>query len=310
MGVKLPYAPQTWIDNVTDVNAAHLNPLEQGVASSVQSPTGMAAGEAPVWTGAGWERSSVQKILRSGLDFGSGLTNADIAAGAGIAKSKLAALGIVDADVAAGAAIALAKLADPGAGKVVGSLGAGAVAVVPSVVTIFDVVVGRGQSGDPSAPAATIDSNTILGGNIPATYKHLRLVLSGRGDTASTSANVNLRINNDTTVGNYQSSQYTAAANTTISANVAAPSSLGAFAASILAATSTAGRQGVNDISILDYLGTTFNKGFTCLSSVTGVAFYTIAGEWISTAAITRLALTPSPGNFIAGTRLTLYGLN
>jgi hypothetical protein len=43
------------------------------------------------------------------------IVDADVAAGAAIAKSKLAALGIVNADVAAGAAIAYAKLALAGA---------------------------------------------------------------------------------------------------------------------------------------------------------------------------------------------------
>jgi hypothetical protein len=49
-------------------------------------------------------------ILKSQL-AALGIVDADIAGGAAIAKSKLAALGIVDADVAGGAAIAKAKLA-------------------------------------------------------------------------------------------------------------------------------------------------------------------------------------------------------
>lgn len=52
-------------------------------------------------------------IARSKLDFGSGLVNADIAAAAAIAQSKLA-LSITNSEIAAGAAIALSKLAtDP-----------------------------------------------------------------------------------------------------------------------------------------------------------------------------------------------------
>lgn len=50
-------------------------------------------------------------IAYSKLSLAGTITNADISTGAAIAKSKLAALGIVDADVAAGAAIAKSKLA-------------------------------------------------------------------------------------------------------------------------------------------------------------------------------------------------------
>lgn len=57
------------------------------------------------------EVAAAAAIARSKLDFGAGLVNADIAAAAAIAKSKLAALAIVNADVDAAAAIAQTKLA-------------------------------------------------------------------------------------------------------------------------------------------------------------------------------------------------------
>ena len=53
----------------------------------------------------------MQTNILAGIIAAGGIVDADVAAGAAIAKSKLASLGIVDADVAAGAAIALSKLA-------------------------------------------------------------------------------------------------------------------------------------------------------------------------------------------------------
>lgn len=63
----------------------------------------------PSATGMGVAAQDIVGVINNSLI--DGLTNADIAANAAIAKSKLAVLGIVDADVAANAAIALSKLA-------------------------------------------------------------------------------------------------------------------------------------------------------------------------------------------------------
>lgn len=82
----------------TPVDSAFLNAVEAALLHLLgEAP---AADEVGVWSAAGGGALVYQKI-----------TNAQIAAGAAIDKSKLAALNIVDADVAAGAAIAKSKLA-------------------------------------------------------------------------------------------------------------------------------------------------------------------------------------------------------
>lgn len=73
-------------------------------------------------------------IASSKIDFtgGNAIVNAQIAAAAAIAYSKLNLAGsIQNSDIAAAAAIAISKLADPGSGKVIGSIGSGAIAVNP-----------------------------------------------------------------------------------------------------------------------------------------------------------------------------------
>lgn len=79
----------------TPVDSAFLNAVEAALLKLLDTdPT--IAGQVQVWNGAKF----APKLL----------TNAEIAAGAAIAKTKLAALGITDADVSGGAAIAKSKL--------------------------------------------------------------------------------------------------------------------------------------------------------------------------------------------------------
>ncbi|MGD1072770.1 MAG: hypothetical protein ABSB15_21830 [Bryobacteraceae bacterium] len=58
--------------------------------------------------------------------------------------------------------------------------------------------------------------------------------------------------------------------------------------------------------------GTTFYKGILAsiyyMTTTTEQALLT-GGGWNNTAAITSIVLTPSAGNFVAGSTFTLYGL-
>lgn len=90
-----------------------------------------------------------------GTDALTGLTNASIAAGAGIAKTKLASLDVVNADVNAAAAIARAKL-DFGSGLVNADISATA-AIAKTKLANLDVV-----NADVNAAAAIAESKLNL----------------------------------------------------------------------------------------------------------------------------------------------------
>lgn len=80
------------------------------------------------------------------------IADADVAAGAAIAKSKLAALEIADADVAAAAAISKSKLASLAIGDSdVDSI---------SVSKVTDAVAGTGTTGDKKITKIGYDSTT------------------------------------------------------------------------------------------------------------------------------------------------------
>lgn len=190
-------------------------------------------------------------------------------------------------------------------------LAIGAVGAKAGQTSIFDVVVGRGQPGDPAAPAATIDSQTILGGPIPATFRHLKLIASLRADPAAGNVSAQIRFNGDAGA-NYAWQIFRGAG-----AGVTALEGLTqtfALVAQPAAATAPANQFDMLDLTIADYLAAHLKALTTSSTSRTGAGSgamqsETAAGFWLSAAAIARLALFPSSGNWIAGSRFTLYGL-
>lgn len=126
-------------DSQPDLDATNLNNIETGVANAPYGADAT-ANQVPVWSGTAWLYQGIKNaqvdaaaaIAYSKLALSGSVTNSDIAAAAAIAYTKLALTNsIVNADISSSAAIAFSKLADPGSGKVIGSAGSGAVAVVP-----------------------------------------------------------------------------------------------------------------------------------------------------------------------------------
>lgn len=142
---------------------------------------------------------------------------------------------------------------------------------------------------------------------------HLALYYIARSDTVATSANINLTFNGDTG-SNYDRQLVNAAATT-----VTGGESLGQTSAvigTIAAASAPAGAIGMGTVQIPDYRGTTFRKmatnaaGRVAADSTGNVHVTNWTIQWRSTAAITSITLTLSAGNFVAGSKFTLYGLN
>lgn len=155
--------------------------------------------------------------------------------------------------------------------------------------------------------AATIDFQ-----NIPQTFENLVLEVMGRGDNASGFIRAKLTINNDT--GNNYDSQDVFGNVTTAGA---AQGVAGAYVDYLLlaAASATANASGSFIVRIPSYARTTFRKmvhGKTVSPIVADgsgvVDVLEVGAQWRSTAAINRLTLTASAGNFIAGTVASLYG--
>jgi hypothetical protein len=157
--------------------------------------------------------------------------------------------------------------------------------------------------------AATIDFQ-----NIPAIFSHLLLELYGRGDAAATTVNVLGRFNNDT-AANYDHEwfQGSGSGGTVTTAENLAQSSI--FLGSIPGATAPANVASGLRADLHGYAATTFQKSLLAQNGVkagttTGLLFnYLVSGYWRSTAAINRLTLLLSSGNFAQGSQAILYGL-
>jgi hypothetical protein len=148
--------------------------------------------------------------------------------------------------------------------------------------------------------AASIEFTSISG-----SYKTLLVVFQARGDNASSTVTLRVQFNGDT-ASNYEYESSEGAVD-------ASADHMRALT-NLPAASSGAGRAASGEILIPGYAETAFHQQIT--SSV-GTAYGTnslsterVVGNWRNAAAITSVKLSPSAGNFAAGTMMTLYGLN
>jgi len=149
-----------------------------------------------------------------------------------------------------------------------------------------------------TAAAASFDFASI-----PGTYRHLRVLLSGRLDTSGGFGSVGLTLNGDTGA-HYD---YAVSGNTTD-----AQSGQASMLVAIMPdAGAGAGRSGGAAIDLPNYAGTALHKQVLSLAGLHNVTYNQArqySGLWLSTAAIARVTIAPASGNFATGSRCTLYG--
>lgn len=147
--------------------------------------------------------------------------------------------------------------------------------------------------------------------SIPATYKHLRLVLYLRGSAAATEVVAKLRFNNDSGT-NYDWQKHYAAGSSGGAGETMSDNEI--ELADATAGSSPAGAVSVLDILIPNYAEETLQKAVTYHAfnprngAGTEYVFHG-GGIWKSTAAINRVTVLPGSGNWVAGSRATLYGM-
>lgn len=155
--------------------------------------------------------------------------------------------------------------------------------------------------------AASIDITGII-----ATYAHLLIVLSGRGDTAALLVTGAMRFNNNSAAA-YNSQYLRGAAAVASAGEVLAATSFSAY--QMPGASAAAGHFGHSEILIPNYASATPVKTFSSRSfaqrgGASGDLFIeTYGGFWNATDVINRVTLLPGTGNFAIGTRATVYGM-
>lgn len=154
----------------------------------------------------------------------------------------------------------------------------------------------------PAGGAANIDFQ-----NINQTYRHLRIMLLGRAEAAT--ANMQMTFNNDT--GNNYDWELVA-----MSTAVGAAEGVGvAFVrvGSLPGSSAPASVFGSTVMNIPFYRAAThktcsYLQELKLASSTTNIFTVPGSGLWRNTAAITRITLAPSTGDFNEGTLAVLYG--
>lgn len=176
-----------------------------------------------------------------------------------------------------------------------------------TLANIGTVVSGLVKIEEQSPSGVAVVTFSALGA-----YSHLKIIYSARGDQAATSSLINLTFNADTG-SNYDAQRSGFNTGTILSDQVAQTSGI---IGAVTAGTGPASYPSSGEILIPDYRGTTFFK--TATSQIAGPITAVSSGSiltrlhsvwWRNTAAITSIELTLNGGNYVAGSKFTLYGL-
>ena len=154
--------------------------------------------------------------------------------------------------------------------------------------------------------------STVTFSSIPNTYNDLKLMISARGDAASATGQIQMRLNNDTGT-NYS---YTYILGNSAAASSARSTSNTADTSIIFdEATSTAPTFGSSEIYIPNY-NSTSSKPFFGIhvtennsNSADQADVKAVASLYSGASGISSITLTSSSGNFIANSSFYLYGI-
>ena len=155
---------------------------------------------------------------------------------------------------------------------------------------------------------------TVTFAGIPTGYKHLQLRIMGRSDRAAASQDgIRMQINGDTSTANYVNYHVlygdgSSAAAAAVTSGTTAYNSIGTMSAS----SATSGMFGATIVDILDYANVNKYKTNRALygtdqngSGQIGL----VSSLWMSTTAISSIAISVNNGNLIANSSLALYGV-
>lgn len=167
-----------------------------------------------------------------------------------------------------------------------------------------------GGSGDSAlsliAEVVTSGSQaSVAFATIPATYRHLKLLVNGRGSAAVASSRIHVQFNGDTG-SNYDWKFFVDGGAASGAAQTAS------VVGEITGGTAPASYPGGCATTIHNYGATVFFKSYqgTGLTRIVSNTFPDVAGGyWKSTAAITSILVFLNSGNFIDGSVVSLYGI-
>lgn len=178
--------------------------------------------------------------------------------------------------------------------------GAGGVPFASDYELIETQILGSSQSGITFSSLGTYSS----------TYKHLQIRTTIRASLAAATETISIRINGDT--GSSYTQHGLGSSGSTVFSYSASPAVVNSGAiGSAPGSTTTANTFSGSVIDILDAFSTSKTKVFRALTgfstSSNGIAL--TSGAWLSTASITSINIYAGNANFVAGTRMSIYGV-
>lgn len=178
--------------------------------------------------------------------------------------------------------------------------------------TEYDLTLGGGGALLASSTLGSAQASISIT-SISGSYKTLKLICNLRGDTAATEVELYVRLNNNSTAGDYYLQRF-GATNTGTAAAQAIGATATVVASPMPAASATANLFGSLELTIPNYAASVIHvcqwqsSWFNALSSGNlNIRFG--AGALNSAAAITRIDLLMASGNIDTGSTYELYGL-
>jgi hypothetical protein len=184
-----------------------------------------------------------------------------------------------------------------------------------SIVSILDAggAAGGGASFESIATAtANGSSSTITFSSIPATYTSLQIRINSKSNrTATTATALYATVNSDTGANYAYHFLYGDGSAAGSTGSTSSTSMMIGYEAGSNAG-SNANTFGTTIIDVHDYASTSRNKTFRSFAGTdnngTGQVRL-MSGLWMSTSAITSIALTDAVDNFTSGSTFSLYGI-
>lgn len=157
--------------------------------------------------------------------------------------------------------------------------------------------------------------SVITFSSIPSLYTDLMIAFSGASTGSGGAVRVNLEINADTNASNYAAAQYLVGTGTSPSSGTVSSTATGSQVLTVGGTLGGANPLTTGSILLPNYSGTVLTKGFSSnygtnkISAGAATQAVQYWGQWLSTAAISRLDLIISSGSFLDGSVATLYGI-
>jgi hypothetical protein len=163
-----------------------------------------------------------------------------------------------------------------------------------------------------SSSAASVSFTSL--GTYSSTYKHLQLRFAARGSVAAVISGVRLRLGAGSldTGSNYSRHQLYGYNGSVTSYGEGTQTSM--FSGACPGSSAGSNIFGAATIDLLDVFSSTKNKTVRTLSGVsagTGTnAFVTLeSGAWLSTSSVQQINIFAASGDFVSGSRFSLYGI-